>query len=54
MCRFRFQSTYLGVDLLIKRSLLQLQLSFGIGHLGVSLELDVHHLLPTFCFLVED
>lgn len=54
MCRFRLQVAYLGVDLLIKCGLLQLQLSFGIGHLGVSLELDVHHLLPTFCFLVED
>lgn len=53
-CRVRFQSAYLGVDLLIKCSLLQLQLSLGIGHLGVRLELDVHHFLPTFCFLVED
>lgn len=44
---------YLSVDFLVERSLLQLQLPFGVGHLGVSLEFDVHHLLPTLSFLLR-
>lgn len=44
---------HLSVDLLVEASLLQLQLTFRVGHLGVSLEFDVHHLLLTLCFLGE-
>lgn len=45
---------HLRVDFLIERRFLQLQFSFGVGHLGVSLEFDVHHLFLAFCFLGDD
>ena len=51
---FDSSGAHLSVDFLVERSFLQLQLSFGVGHLGVSLEFDVHHLLLTFCFLRDD
>lgn len=41
----------LGVDFLVESSFLQLQLSLGVGHFGVCLELDVHHLPLTLGFL---
>lgn len=42
---------HLRVDLLVKGGLLQLQFSFGVSHLGVSQEFDIHHLFLTFCLL---
>lgn len=45
---------HLCVYFLVERSLLQLQFSFGVSHLGVSLELNVYHLLLTFCFLGDE
>ncbi len=46
--------SHLGVDFLVERSFLQLQFSLRVGHLGVSLEFNVHHLLLTLCFLGGD
>lgn len=42
---------HLCVNFLIESSFLHFQFSFGIGHLGVCLELDIHHLFLAFSFL---
>lgn len=44
----------LGVDFLVESSLLQFKFSFGVGHLGVGQELDIHHLLLALSFLARE